>query len=524
METRHILLIIAILATAIFVMPSVYSLFSGQHMFYPRGTSNCAKCHSDITNEIKLFTHHQNFECETCHSLNLSSEETHDYVFSPRCLDCHGSPPREVNDSLGNIFNASTARVFGENIPNNESHNPFVEGANASLMMIGENEACVACHTKKSLSIYMQKGDTYRFIAERGTDSAWQLSNFLTNIEIAGYLSLQANESSGLHSVPLTSALRCEKCHSNTRNELNNSNHHTYFSCNSCHQRYSVYHASSTPPCLDCHGTTPVQVTDQNGSTFSAPKASVYADNENGSDAHKPFFLSSMNSNITTESDLSCSSCHSSFNNNISFIRPEYIQWDVENSGSTWVIQNLIFGAPVETIVTKNSDGEMHNLSSTGGINCESCHGDIEQAVFLGGHSNEQWMQKHNYSVYSDMSSYCRACHKPLTQDIIGVSPYPAYPFNSSIHGAMTLSCLDCHSRSGDIFVTIGGSTVTPPYNSSKMGGIETSISQQQAFVQSYLCMACKNTGNPTPDNPLHFKMFTEPQVTIYVNGAQQYP
>lgn len=524
MELRHTLLIAAILAALIFVIPAVYSLFAGQHIFYSSGISRCQKCHADIKFELDSSAHHHTFSCENCHELDKSSSNDHDIITNSGCLDCHGTPPGNVTDPVGNTYSSPTARVFGENITNMESHNPFVEGAKNSLMMKNENEACVACHTKKSLSIQLQQADTYGFAAQRGIDSTWQLSNFSRNIEMAGILSIQANESIGIHSFPLLSELRCEKCHSNTRDELNNSVHHKYFSCGSCHKRYSQYHASSTPPCLDCHGTTFTLVTDQMGNTFSTPEALVYSNNASGADAHIPFVLSSLNSNVSTGSDPSCSSCHSSFNNNVSFIRPEYIEWDVVDSGGTWMIQNLIFGPPRETIVTKFIDGQMHNISMPYNINCLKCHDDIVQAVTLGGHSNEQWgLKKHNFAGYSDMSSYCISCHRPITQDNSGISPYPAYPFNSAIHSAMILSCLDCHSRSGNIFVTINAAMVTPPYNSSKMGSIETSIGQQPAFVQSYLCMACKNTDNPVPNSTLHFQMFTEPQINIYINGTLRY-
>lgn len=524
MEFRHILLLIALLCTTVFVVPNVFSLFGGQHLFYDPGTSVCLKCHSDIRGELDSSTHHQYFTCENCHVVNMSTTETHDIVSNPGCLDCHGTLPRMVKDSMGNIFSSPTARVFGENISNKESHNSFVEGSINSLMMKGENEACVSCHTKKPISIKFLQADTYRLIAERGTDSTWQLSNYSKNIEVSDTLSIQADESIGIHSVPLTADLRCEKCHSNTRDELSNSSHHTYFSCDPCHKRYSEYHASSTPPCLDCHGTTMTLVTDQMGNTFSTPEALVYSNNASGADAHIPFVLSSFYSNVSTGSDPSCSSCHSSFNNNVSFIRPEYIEWDVVDSAGTWMIQNLIFGPPKETIVTKYIDGKMHNISMPYNINCQNCHDDIVQAVTLGGHSNEQWgLKKHNYASYADMSSYCRSCHMPITQDNSGISPYPAYPFNSAIHSAMVLSCLDCHSRSGNIFVTINAVMVTPPYNSGAMGSIETSIGQQPAFVQSYLCMACKNTGNTVPNSTLHFQMFTEPQINIYINGVLRY-
>jgi hypothetical protein len=532
MELRHIFLIAAILMIGIVAMPQIYSFFSGQHSFYDRGTSECLKCHGDIRHELDSSAHHPGFTCENCHISDTDSNLTHGNVVSPECMDCHGNPPGVVIDANGNMLVAPTAKIFSDKAPNEESHSPFVESAKSSSFMKGENEACIACHTKKSLEISMIIADTYKFDANRITDSTWQLANFQRSIETTGSLLIQSPGSIGEHSFPLISSLRCEKCHTNVREELTNSFHHTFFSCNSCHQISSAYHASSTPPCLTCHGTSPQTVTDQNGNMLIAPIADVYGANPVGADAHIPFVLGAKNSNIAADSNAACSSCHSSFNNNIIFSRPEYIEWDVvnentnatNNSSGTWVIQNLVYGPTKEIRVTKNTDGKMHDISIANNINCISCHEDIRQAVSLGGHSNEQWMQKHNYANYADMNSYCKSCHQPITQNSIGTSPYPEYPFNSNDHGAISITCMDCHGKQGTLSVNIGGVMQTPNYNSTSMGGIEVSIGQQPAFVRSYLCIACKNTGNPVPNTSLHFRLYTEPQVTIYINGTQQYP
>jgi len=264
-------------------------------------------------------------------------------------------------------------------------------------------------------------------------------------------------------------------------------------------------------------------VIDKNGNTFLAPTAPVYAGSPGTADAHLPFVLSANNNNLSDGSNIACSICHSSINKNITFIRPSYIEWDVVKSQNNWNIQNISFGPMKEVSVTNYIGGKLHNISKD--LNCESCHEDIKQAVVSGGHSNEQWKHKHNYLDYQDMNSYCRSCHKPLTQEKNGNSPYPAYPFNSKVHGAMKISCLDCHEKFADLLVDLNGNYETPKYKNS-MGGIEDSMALQPVFSQSYICIACKNAGNPAPlpNNPLHFKVYTEPQVTIYINGTQQYP
>jgi len=363
MELRHQLLIVALISAAILFLPSVYSLFSGEHAFYDSGTSKCIKCHPDTIQDLESSIHHTYFSCENCHLIDGASNHTHGSD-APRCLDCHALPLRMVTDSNNNTFISPLAGVFGENITNAESHNPLVNGADSNNLMKGENEACV--------------------------------------------------------------------------------------------------------------------------------------------------------------------SCHSAFSNDVSYTRPEFIEWDIINSSGTWTVSNIVTGQTKivnEMNISENFNGKLHNIrSGITDLNCNSCHEDIKQAVLAGGHSNEQWGNNHGYTGYADLNSYCKSCHKPLTQNSIGNSPYPANPFNLPIHSSMTVSCMDCHGRSGNLFVDINGAIKTPPYNSNSMGNIENSITLQPAFLQGYFCIACKNTGNPVPNNSLHFKLYTEPQVTIYVNGTQQYP
>ncbi|MCZ7400084.1 MAG: hypothetical protein O8C62_10510 [Candidatus Methanoperedens sp.] len=321
----------------------------------------------------------------------------------------------------------------------------------------------------------------------------------------------------------------CLKCHSDILQELNSSAHHHSFTCGNCHgipdTGSNMTHGNVTiPDCLDCHGSSPATVTDQNNNAWIAPAAAVYNESAPaGADAHIPFVLSANNS-IYKGNNAACISCHSSFGNGINFSRPGSINWNVTNSSGTWMIENLTAGQIKTVAITKSLDGRMHNITSS--VNCVSCHDDIRQAVLSGGHSNEQWAKAHNYTYYTDMNDYCSSCHNPQTQ-VNNNSPYPAYPFNSPKHGAINISCMDCHGKS-NILVNIYGGWNTAPYNSGSMGSIETSIAQQPAFTQSYLCMACKDTGNPVPNPSLHFTYYTEPNVTViltYPNGTiQTYP
>jgi hypothetical protein len=259
-----------------------------------------------------------------------------------------------------------------------------------------------------------------------------------------------------------------------------------------------------------------------------SPKAGVFGENMANAESHTHFVSGANSDTLMSGENEACVLCHTAFNINLSFVRPEFIEWDIINSSGAWAISNLVVGqmkiVKVANIAKINK-GKLHNISfGANEINCVSCHEDIRQAVLAGGHSNEQWRKKHNYTAYMDMNSYCKSCHKPSTQNNDGNSPYPENPFNLPIHSSMIVSCMDCHAKSSDLLVNINGGMKSPPYNSNSMGSIENSIALQPAFIRGYFCMACKNTGNPVLNNSLHFKIYTEPEVTIYINGAQQYP
>lgn len=495
MELKHIFLLIALVAIGVVAIPSIYSLFSGQHSFYNPEQETCVKCHVDIRNEMDVSVYHLTFTCGNCHvdpNLN-NSGLTHENVVQRRCLECHNDITVVV-DGNDNTQVSSIA----ENIYNNkESHHPLILEANSSPIMKGENEACVSCHTIKSLQMKISFANAYKLKATRitGAGDEWQMSDYSRDVSGSGSspLSIESNGTAGTHTFPSLADFRCEKCHARERNQLDNSNSHTTLSCDTCHQLEAGYHAADIPSCLSCH---------------------IYP-SDVGADAHTPFV---SNANNSGEKDIACSSCHSSFNDSITFIRPSFIEWDVRDVNNTWLIENLTFGINKDISVQKNLDGKLHNISLDG--NCVSCHDDIRNAVISGGHSNERWKGRHNYVGYADMNVYCRSCHIPQTQNSGGQSPYPAYPFNSDFHSAIKVACIDCHTKA-DLRANINGQMISPPFNSGDMGNIDVSMVQQPYFVQSYLCIACKNTGNPSPNNgSLHFKVLTEPEITVYLNGV----
>lgn len=448
MELKNIFLVLALICITIISMPTIYSKFSGQHNI--NNVGDCIKCHSDVQRELESSIYHESLACEYCHgSDGGGNDSTHGNVISPRCLYCHSN----IEEYL-----------------KNDSHSSFISGATYSPLRKEENEACISCHTTKSLGMKFTYSDTYKLIATRDNDSSgWQIIGSKDMGSTIQY-NITYTQSSGQHYFPSLDSLKCEKCHQDMRDQLDSSRH-TGLSCNDCHSNSTGIHASRTSLCTDCH---------------------FYIDGYSGgesADAHISFVFDSGK-----EKNMACSSCHSSFNNNIEFIRPQYIEWDVVSNvnNSNWTIENVSIGPDKSVMVNKSLDGKLHNVNID--VNCILCHKDIRDAVIRGGHSNERWMQKHSYTG-EVTSEYCKSCHMP---DSIGLPR----------HSAIKISCVDCHSTS------------------ENMGNIEGSIEKQKLFIQSYLCMSCKNTGNPIPDTntSLHFKFYTEPEVAIYINGEQKYP
>lgn len=116
MNTKMILLILAVFVLGIFALSSTPSLFSGQHSWYNlSGGGNdvpCEKCHADIAEEYQdasahpLYAPHKTYPCSLCHRISGFGEnngtqmtyasgdgstpgkQTHAAV-TVECMDCH---------------------------------------------------------------------------------------------------------------------------------------------------------------------------------------------------------------------------------------------------------------------------------------------------------------------------------------------------------------------------------------------------------------------------------------------------
>lgn len=162
MNSKILLLSVAVISVGLFAMPSTLSLFAGQHTFDSGSQVSCAKCHQDIYNELSgavarygTSTAHKGTTlleaCGGCHKTgNISqvplgkyANGTKYYAWYNRtnlsgahaavtmeCVGCHSGVVAELTNS-------------------SEAHMPYYYNATDanSTIMTGANEACVGCHT-----------------------------------------------------------------------------------------------------------------------------------------------------------------------------------------------------------------------------------------------------------------------------------------------------------------------------------------------------------------------------------------
>lgn len=141
MKNKTIVLVVAVLAIGLFVMPTVLSMFTGQHAFVEKVDTNCIKCHAAEGDELAAGATYHNFgqggneACKMCHDKTntIAGEDGHAAVTLP-CVYCHSD-------------------IIGELNKTQEAHTEFAEAAINDTLQEGANEACIACHTHKGVNI-----------------------------------------------------------------------------------------------------------------------------------------------------------------------------------------------------------------------------------------------------------------------------------------------------------------------------------------------------------------------------------
>lgn len=174
MNSKILLLSLAVITIGLFAMPSTLSMFAGQHSFTAGNTTICVKCHSDIKDEINAGGFHKSLlggsgnDCKGCHT---TSKVNSTLIPKGNQSGNFSAPGVMVGLDIasGNFTNATGVNQTGivthaavtvECIAchpyvnfTDDPHKPLAVEAGNKTWLKGANEACIDCHTKKKITI-----------------------------------------------------------------------------------------------------------------------------------------------------------------------------------------------------------------------------------------------------------------------------------------------------------------------------------------------------------------------------------
>jgi len=218
----------ALFATLAFILVFVSSidvvtLFHGSHNVIDITSSgndiNCTWCHQWVQDNLSSSAEgiHADFRCEDCHRIKdteivfashgKSGEQAH-AAYTPRCLDCHGGSGKQIGSKSAPpapAFN-ETSPLYGSDV---SAHKPFVNWSLGYNLSVGENEACLACHTNYSIKNVFKRPEYFDFwvkkdlsvsVIEIGSTNTTNISKF--------------TESGAKHEFKAINQIKCEDCHS----------------------------------------------------------------------------------------------------------------------------------------------------------------------------------------------------------------------------------------------------------------------------------------------------------------------
>ena len=219
---------VGIASLILFTSTDVFTLFARQHTFvnisFAGNDINCVDCHHRIQNELNNSAFHNDLSCEDCHRFtgtgitfasgdNASAtpgKEAH-AAYTPRCLDCHGGGGTLIDGKF-----APPAPAFNEStISDYTAHKKLVLKAKNSNMSVGENEACLVCHTNYSCEISYSYFYNINYKLEN-----WNFNSFSYNG--TRYYDVQWAKSGAKHEFLSLSKIKCTKCHKNIYDALVN--------------------------------------------------------------------------------------------------------------------------------------------------------------------------------------------------------------------------------------------------------------------------------------------------------------
>jgi hypothetical protein len=246
------IIFVGIASLILFTSIDVSTLFAGQHTFVDiSDTENdisCVACHHRIQEELDNSSLHKDLTCEDCHrftgtgitfaeggSPTTSGEEAH-AAYTPRCLDCHGGGGYAKQAPA---FNESG---YGSNV---SAHKPLVKQALEYNLSVGENEACLACHTNYSIKFEFRRPGYFDFTWNKGSGDSGKFT--LSNIGYGptNYTHVLKSESGAKHEFKALNQIKCEDCHSDIWQAANHSESTGHGSTRASHVCWKWYKSGS---------------------------------------------------------------------------------------------------------------------------------------------------------------------------------------------------------------------------------------------------------------------------------------
>jgi len=157
---KNLLLIIAIIAIGMFVLPTTLSMFAGQHSWYdPDGGVPCEKCHFLEREELTSGPHAVGYNTSIYNSSNAYTGYWSAATVDARCYGCH-----QASDSFDNNSQHAAVAVAcidchpwvaselsNESAAHRDFYNNF--STSGSDYLQNANKACIGCHTHVGVNI-----------------------------------------------------------------------------------------------------------------------------------------------------------------------------------------------------------------------------------------------------------------------------------------------------------------------------------------------------------------------------------
>ena len=247
----------------------------------------------------------------------------------------------------------------------------------------------------------------------------------------------------------------CEECHSDY---INTGDVMADISCMGCHDNQGGSHPVDRPACksVSCHSDI----------------ETLY----DAADPHRDLAVKSFESPTLRSENEACFLCHTNINTQFSFIRPQYIEFDIIIGMQNWTIQKLSEGPAASQQILIQREGRSHLWISGTEIQCTPCHKDITANL------NAHYPSSKNSSEHPTTGVQCLNCHKK----------------SISQHTARYVLCIECHNQDHTI-------------NEHK--GLFAQISEQPPQYQANICIGCHNDKpfNKESHSNTHFKVYLAP-------------